>query len=69
MIEIKEIRLIEAIAEHGSLARTARALGMSQPNLTRALAAMEAKLGGPLFERHRHGVIATKGSSADKYFI
>jgi molybdate transport repressor ModE-like protein len=59
MIEIKEIRLIEAIAEHGSLARTARALGMSQPNLTRALAAMEAKLGGPLFERHRHGVIAT----------
>lgn len=34
-------------------------LGVSQPTLTRSLAALEARLHGPLFERSRHGVIAT----------
>jgi DNA-binding transcriptional LysR family regulator len=59
MIELKDIRLIQAVAEHGTLVRAARVLGISQPNLTRSLAALEARLNGPLFERHCHGVIAT----------
>lgn len=59
MIEVKDLRLVRAISENGSLVRAARVLGMGQPSLTRALAALEARLRGPLFERHRQGVIAT----------
>jgi DNA-binding transcriptional LysR family regulator len=39
--------------------RAARALGLSQPSLTRGLAALEAQLKGPLFTRTARGVIAT----------
>ena len=59
MIEVKDLLLVRAIVENGSLVRASRTLGMGQPGLTRALAALEAKLRGPLFERNRHGVIAT----------
>lgn len=59
MIDLKDIRLVQAVAEHGTLVRAARILGVSQPTLTRSLAVLEAKLKGPLFERRRHGVIAT----------
>jgi DNA-binding transcriptional LysR family regulator len=59
MIDIKDIRLIQTIADHGSLVRAARILRTSQPSLTRSLAALETKLNGALFERRRHGVIPT----------
>lgn len=59
MLEARELRLVQAIAEHGSLVRASRVLGISQPALTRSLAALEARLQGPLFERSRRGVIAT----------
>ena len=55
MIDLKDIRLVQAVAEHGTLVRAARILGVSQPTLTRSLAVLEAKLKGPLFERRRHG--------------
>jgi DNA-binding transcriptional LysR family regulator len=45
MIEVRELRLVKAIDDHGSL--------------TRALARLEARLRGKLFERSRRGVIAT----------
>lgn len=56
---MRELRLVQAIEEHGSLARAARVLGTSQPTLTRSLAALEARLRGRLFERGSRGVIAT----------
>lgn len=59
MLDVQQLRLITSIAEAGSLARAARALGMGQPNLTRALAAIEADLRAPLFERDRRGVLPT----------
>jgi DNA-binding transcriptional LysR family regulator len=59
MLEVRDLRLIKAIEEHGSLARAARVLGIAQPALTRALAAIEARLRGRLFERGSRGVIAT----------
>lgn len=59
MIEVKDLRLVRTIAENGSLVRAARVMGMGQPALTRALAGLEARLRGPLFERSRQGVIAT----------
>jgi DNA-binding transcriptional LysR family regulator len=59
MLEVRELRLVQAIQEHGSLVRAARVLGMGQPALTRALAGLEAKVKGPLFDRSPKGVIAT----------
>jgi len=59
MIEVRDLRLVVAIHENGSLIRAARVLGVAQPALTRSLALLEAKLGGQLFERNRRGVIAT----------
>lgn len=59
MIDTRDLRLIKAINDHGSLVRAARVLGMAQPNLTRNLAVLERKLKGRLFERSRQGVIAT----------
>jgi DNA-binding transcriptional LysR family regulator len=59
MLEVRELRLVQAIEEHGSLARAARVLATSQPALTRSLAALEARLRGKLFERGPRGAIAT----------
>jgi DNA-binding transcriptional LysR family regulator len=59
MLEVRELRLVTAIAENGSLVRAARVLAVSQPALTRSLAALEAKLRSRLFERSRQGVIPT----------
>jgi len=58
-MDIQDLRLVRAIAEHGSLARAARVLGIGQPALTRSLAALEATLQGPLFERDRRGAVPT----------
>ena len=59
MLDVRDLRLVQAIGEHGSLVRAARVLGVSQPGLTRSLAALEAKLRGPVFERSRRGAIPT----------
>lgn len=58
-LDLRDLHLVRAIDEHGSLVRAARALGLSQPSLTRGLAALEARLKGPLFVRTARGVIAT----------
>ena len=44
MIEVRELRLVKAIDDHGSLVRAARVLGIAQPAMTRALARLEARL-------------------------
>jgi DNA-binding transcriptional LysR family regulator len=59
MLDLKDLRLITAIAQAGTLARAARSLGIGQPNVTRALAAIEANLRAPLFDRNRRGVLPT----------
>jgi len=59
MIEVRDLRLVLEIDRQGSLVRAARVLNVGQPALTRSLAALEARAGGALFERHRQGVIAT----------
>jgi DNA-binding transcriptional LysR family regulator len=57
--DLRDLQIVRAIDEHGSLVRAARVLGISQPALTRALAGLEATLKGPLFTRTARGVIAT----------
>jgi DNA-binding transcriptional LysR family regulator len=59
VLEARDLRIVRTIQAEGSLARAARVLGIGQPALTRSLAAIEAKLRGPLFERDRRGVTPT----------
>lgn len=53
-----------AVAEAGSLNRAAQALGVSQPTLSRQIAALEAALRTPLFERSARGLRLTAAAEA-----
>ena len=59
MLEVRDLELVEAITTHGSFARAARVLGVSQPALTRQVAGLERRLGGVLFIRSSQGVERT----------
>src|ERR1700729_1119592 len=51
MDRLDELSVFVAILDAGSLAVAARRLRRSAPSITRALAALEARLGGRLIER------------------
>lgn len=52
------------LAETGSLSRASPLLGVSQPSLSRQLAALERQLGHTLFERHTRGLTLTRAGQA-----
>lgn len=52
VLEICDLELVGAILTHGNFARASRALNLGQPLLSRRLADLEHRLGGPLFLRH-----------------
>jgi DNA-binding transcriptional LysR family regulator len=54
------LRFFLAVARSGSTLAAAKALGVSQPTVQRRLAALEARLGRKLFERHPTGYRLTK---------
>lgn len=51
MIELRHLRAFRAVMAHGSTVGAARALGVSQPSVSRLLAEMEAAQGESLFTR------------------
>ncbi len=51
-IDWNHLRAFLATAEHGSLSAAARALGLTQPTLSRQIAALESALALMLFERN-----------------
>lgn len=51
----EDLRHFTALARHGSLSATARALGVNHATVSRRIAALEAELGTPLFERRSGG--------------
>src|ERR1700761_3512076 len=53
---IEDLRGLLALGEHEHVTAAATALGISQPNLSRLLARVEAGLGARLFERDARGV-------------
>jgi LysR family transcriptional regulator, cyn operon transcriptional activator len=61
---VREWRSFVAVAEHGGFSRAAAALGISQPNLSRHIAALERRLGFQLFDRATRGAALT-GPGAD----
>ncbi|HAS30487.1 MAG TPA: LysR family transcriptional regulator, partial [Alcanivorax sp.] len=60
MWQLQELTRFRAVYEHGSLSAAARALGLSQPALTRSLQRLEQSAGAPLFERHTRSLRPTE---------
>jgi len=55
-----DVRVFLAVAREGSMRAAGQALGLSQPNIARRLAAFEASFGGPsLFDRLSEGLRLT----------
>jgi len=55
VVSLDQLRVLRAVARHGSLGSAARALNLSQPTLSHHLAAIEAIVGGRLVERSPRG--------------
>ena len=58
-LELRHLKVVCAIAEHGSVTRAAAHLGLAQPALTAQLNRIERALGGPLFDRDHRGARPT----------
>ena len=58
------LRALGAVLAEGSLTAAARRLGSSQPTLSRQVAALEALLGAPLFERAARRLVPTAAALA-----
>jgi DNA-binding transcriptional LysR family regulator len=57
--ELRQLRHVLALAEHGSFSRAALALNLSQPTLSRSIQAIEREVGTPLFHRTSSGATPT----------
>ena len=57
--ELRQLRHVLALAEHGSFARAAVALHLSQPALSRSVQSFERHVGTSLFVRSGSGVVPT----------
>ncbi|TYK43131.1 LysR family transcriptional regulator [Actinomadura decatromicini] len=58
-LEVRHLRMLDAISADGSLTRAASRLGASQPALTAQLRRIEDAVGGTLFDRTPQGVAPT----------
>lgn len=59
-LDLHSIRIVRAIAEHGTISAAARALGFSQPAISQHLRRVESRLGVPLVVRAGRGVRLTE---------
>lgn len=59
-----DLRVFLAVAEQGSLSAAARALKVSQPTVSRRLAALEGRIAARLFERLPDGLLLTAQGTA-----
>ena len=59
-MRFNQIRDFLAVIESGGLRAAARALGVSQPGITKSVRALEAELGVPLMLRTTRGAVPTK---------
>ncbi|MCB8882171.1 LysR family transcriptional regulator [Acidisoma cellulosilytica] len=58
-MEYADLRVLEAVARHGSMNRAAVELNMVQSNVTARIRILEDQVGTPLFDRSRRGVVLT----------
>ncbi len=59
-MDVKDIELIDAVCETGSLSRACIRLNVSQPTLSKKLARLEHVLGAELFHRYPKGLVPTE---------
>ncbi len=59
-MQLSHLRVLLAVAEHGGFTAAAERTGMSQPHVSRSIAALEADLGAALLVRRREGVALTE---------
>jgi DNA-binding transcriptional LysR family regulator len=64
MLDWSDLQSFLAIARHGSLSGAARVLGVRQSTMGRRLAALEARIGQPLFARTPAGFVTTAAGEA-----
>jgi DNA-binding transcriptional LysR family regulator len=58
-LDWEKLRLFQQVADAGSFTEAARRLHMSQPALSRQIAALEDSIGAKLFHRHARGLAMT----------
>jgi DNA-binding transcriptional LysR family regulator len=59
MLEVNRLRVIDAVARHGSVTAAAKELHYSQPSVTHHLARLEAETGAQLVQRVGRGIRLT----------
>ena len=59
MVDLRQLRHLAAVAEHGNFSRAAVALHLTQPALSRSIQALEAAVGAPVLERTRGAIEPT----------
>ena len=64
MIDPRALRTFHEVCRAGSISAAARALNISQPSVSSAIAQMEARLGVVLFARGRAGIVLTPEGEA-----
>jgi len=58
-LKLRDMHILLAVVQHGSMARAAAALAISQPAVSKAIADMEHTVGLRLLDRTRQGIEAT----------
>src|ERR1700737_1132586 len=59
MLDVTRLRIIDAVARHGSVTAAAKELHYSQPSVTHHLARLEAETGAQLLQRVGRGIRLT----------
>ncbi|MFF9064182.1 LysR family transcriptional regulator [Streptomyces sp. NPDC014891] len=59
-VQLSHLRVLLAVAEYGGFTAAAEQTGMSQPHVSRSIAALEADLGTALLLRRREGIALTE---------
>lgn len=62
-VEMRHLRLVAAIAEHGSMTAAASVLNLTQPALSHQLRELETRLRSPLFVRTARRMVPTQAGS------
>jgi DNA-binding transcriptional LysR family regulator len=64
MLDVKQLRVLKSVAEHGSFSAAAEALSYTQPAISQQIAALERSAGATLVDRTSRGVRLTDAGRA-----
>jgi DNA-binding transcriptional LysR family regulator len=63
-VKLRDLRILLALTQAGSMGRAATALAVSQPVISKAIAELEAAVGSRLFDRTPQGIVPTASGAA-----